>query len=58
MLTKDQEILVDIIDRIDDKEAKAKLIRKITEKNNKNILPLQNAYKFKDIIKQFEIQNL
>ena len=56
MLTAYQEILVDMIDHIEDKELKEKFIRKIMEKNNKNTLPLQNTYKFKDIIKQFEIQ--
>ena len=56
MLTTNQEILVDKIDHIEDKEEKEKIIRKIMEINNKNTLPLQNTYKFKDIIKQFEIQ--
>ena len=56
MLTTFQEMLVDIIDHIEDKEAKTKFIRKIMEKGNKNTLPLQNSYKFKDIMKQFEIQ--
>ena len=56
MLITNQEILVDMIHHIEDKEAKAKFIRKIMEKNNKNTLPLQNSYKFKDIMKQFEIQ--
>ena len=51
MLTIDQEILVDMIDHIEDKEAKAKFIRKIMEKSNKNTLPLQNSYKLKDIMK-------
>ena len=45
-----------MIDHIEDKEEKEKFIRKIMEINNKNTLPLQNTYKFKDIIKQFEIQ--
>ena len=57
MLTTNQEILIDMIDHIEDKEAKAKFIRKIMEKNKKNTLPLSNTYKFKDIMKQFEIQN-
>ena len=56
MLTVDQEILVDMIDHIEDKEAKAKFIRTIMKKNKKNTLPLQNTYKFKDIITKFEIQ--
>ena len=47
-----------MIDHIEDKEAKAKFIRKIMEisKKKTNTLPLQNSYKFKDIMKQFEIQ--
>ena len=47
MLTTNQEILVDMTYHIEDKEAKEKIIRKIMEKSNKNILPLQNSYKFK-----------
>ena len=50
-------MLIVMIDHIEDKEAKAKFIRKIMEKNNKNTLPLSNTYKFKDVMKQFEIQN-
>ena len=50
-------MLIDMIDHIEDKEEKAKFIRKIMENNNKNILPLSNTYKFKDVMKQFEIQN-
>ena len=45
-----------MIDHIEDKEAIAKFIRKIMEKSNKNTLPLQNSFKFKDMMKQFEIQ--
>ena len=56
MLTTYQEILIDMIGLIKDEEAKAKFIKKIMEKNNKNYLPLQNTYKFKDVMKQFEIQ--
>ena len=54
MLIADQEIIIDMINHIEDKEAKAKFIRKRMKK--KNTLPLQNTYKFKDIMKQFEIQ--
>ena len=59
MLTADQELLIEMIDQIEDKEAKAKYIRKIMEQNikPKNSLPLSNAYRFKDIIQQFEIQS-
>ena len=57
MLPSDQEILIEMIDHIKDKDTKSKFIRKIMDKNNKNTLPLSNTYKFKDVIKQFEIQN-
>ena len=57
MLTVDQELLIEMIDQIEDKEAKAKFIRKIMEQNikTKNPLPFSNAYRFKDIMQQFEI---
>ena len=60
MLTADQELLIEMIYQIEDKEAKAKYIRKIMEQNTKtkNSLPLSNAYRFKDIVQQIEIQNL
>ena len=47
------------IDQIEDKEAKAKYIRKITEQNSKtkNPLSLSNAYRFKDIMQQFEVHD-
>ena len=48
-------MLIEMIDYIEDKEAKTKFITKIIEKNNKNTLPLSNTYKFKDVMKQFEI---
>ena len=55
MLTADQELLIEMIDEIDDKEAKARFIRKIMEQNinTKNPLPLSNTYRFKDIMQQF-----
>ena len=55
----DQELLIEMIDHIDDKEEKAKFIRKIMEQKSKKKpnLQLSNAYKFKDIVKQFETQN-
>ena len=48
-----------MIDQIEDKEAKAKYIRKIMEPNikTKNSLPLSNAYIFKDIMQQFEVHD-
>ena len=57
MITTYQEILIEMIDHIEDKDTKAKFIRKIMDKNNKNTLLLSNTYKFKDVMKQFEIQN-
>ena len=59
MLTSDQELLIEMINQIEDKEAKAKFIRKIMEQNpkTKNPLPLSNAYRFKDIMQQFEVQD-
>ena len=52
MLIADQELLIEMIDQIEDKEAKAKFIRKIMEQNTKtkNPLTLSNAYRFKDIM--------
>ena len=48
-----------MIDQIEDKEVKVKYIRKIMEQNTKatKSFPLSNAYKFKDIIQQFETQS-
>ena len=62
MLTADQELLIEMIHQIEDKEAKeakAKYIRKIMEQNIKvkNSLPLSNAYRFKDIMQQFEVHD-
>ena len=59
MLTDDQELLIETIDQIEDKEAKAKYIRKIKEQNikTKNSLPLSNAYSFKDIMQQFKVRD-
>ena len=47
-----------MIDQIEDKEVKAKYIRKIMEQSSKskNYVPLSNTYRFKDIIQQFEVQ--
>ena len=60
MLTDDHELLIEMIDHIDDKEENSKFIRKIMEQKFKQKPNLQfsNAYKFKDIVKQFETQNL
>ena len=58
VLTADQELLIEMIDQIEDKEVKAKYIRKIMEQSSKskNYVPLSNTYRFKDIIQQFEVQ--
>ena len=47
-----------MIDQIEDKEAKAKYIRKIMEQSNKSKknVSLSKAYRFKDIMQQFEEQ--
>ena len=52
MLTTDQELLLEMIDQIEDKEAKAKYIRKVLEQQNSNPKPkinLSNAYQMKDL---------
>ena len=47
-----------MIDQIEDKEAKAKYIRKIMEQSSKskNYVSLSNAYRFKYIMQQFQVQ--
>ena len=47
-----------MIDQIEDKDTKVKYIRKIMEQSikSKNSIPLSNAYSFKDIMQQFEVQ--
>ena len=52
MLTADQ--LIEMIDHIENKDAKTKFIRKLMEKGHQNTLPLSNTYKFKDEMSQFE----
>ena len=59
MLTADQELFIEMIDQIDDKETKAKYIRKILE--HQNIKPksknnLANSYKMKYIIQYYKNQ--
>ena len=59
MITANQELLIEMIDQIEDKEAKAKYIRKILEQQNTKPKPktnLSNAYKMKDIIQYYKIQ--
>ena len=59
MLTADHKLLIEMIDQIEDKEEKAKFIRKIMEQNikTKNPLPISNPYRFKYIMQQFKVQN-
>ena len=59
MLTADQELVIELIDQIEAKEVKAKFIWKIMEQNikTKNPLPLSKAYRFKDIMQQFAVQD-
>ena len=59
MLTDDQELLLEMIDQIEDKEAKAKYIRKVLEQQNTKPKPkinLSNAYQMKDIFKIYKTQ--
>ena len=59
MLIADQELLLEIIDQIEDKEAKAKYIRKILEQQNlkpKTKINLSNAYQIKDIFQYYKKQ--
>ena len=59
MLTDDQELFIEMIDQIEDKETKAKYIRKILEQQNtkpkfKN--NLSNSYQMNDIFKYYKNQ--
>ena len=59
MLTTDQELLLEIIDQIEDKEVKAKYIRKVLEQQNSKPKPkanLSNAYQMKDIFQYYKKQ--
>ena len=59
MITADQELLLEMIDQIEDKEAKAKYIRKIIEQHNskpKLKTNLSNAYQIKDIFQYYKQQ--
>ena len=59
MLTTEQELLVEMIDQIEDKDAKAKYIRKVLEQQNlkpKPKLNLSNSYKMKDIFQYYKKQ--
>ena len=59
MLTTDQELLLEMIDQIENKEAKAKYIRKVLEQQNSKPKPkinLSNAYQMKDIFQYYKKQ--
>ena len=59
MITADQELFIEMIDKIDDKETKAKYIRKVLEHQNTKPKPknsLANSYKLKDIIQYYKNQ--
>ena len=61
MLTTDQELLLEIIDQIEDKEAKTKYIRKVLEQQNSKPKPklnLSNAYQMKDLFQYYKKQDL
>ena len=59
MLTADQELLLEMIDQIEDKEAKAKYIRKVLEQQNSKPKPkvnLSNVYQMKDLFQYYKKQ--
>ena len=59
MLTADQELFIEMIDQIDDKETKTKYIRKVLEHQNTKLKSknnLENSYKKKDIIQYYKNQ--
>ena len=59
MLTTDQELLLEMIDQIEDKEAKTKYIRKVLEQQNSKPKPklnLSNAYQMKDLFQYYKKQ--
>ena len=59
MLTADQELLLEMIDQIEDKEAKAKYIRKVLEQQNSKPKPkvnLSNVYQMKNLFSYYKKQ--
>ena len=59
MLTADQELLLEMIDQIEDKEAKAKYIRKVLEPQNSKSKPktnISNTYQMKDMFQYYKKQ--
>ena len=59
MLIADQELPFEMVDQIEDKEAKAKYIRKVLELQNSKPKPkvnLSNAYQMKDMFQYYKKQ--
>ena len=59
MLTAEQELLLEMIDQIEDKEAKAKYIRKVLEQQNSKPKPkanISNVYQMKDVFQYYKKQ--
>ena len=59
MLTADQELLLEMTDQIEDKDAKAKYIRKVLKQQNskpKHKVNLSNAYQMKDLFQYYKKQ--
>ena len=59
MLTDDQELLLEMIDQIEDKEAKPKYIRKVLEQQNLKPKPkvnISNVYQMKDMFQYYKKQ--
>ena len=59
MLTADQELLLEMIDQIENKEAKAKYIRKVLEQQNSKPKPkvnLSNVYQMKYLFQYYKKQ--
>ena len=59
MLTADQELLLEMIEQIEDKEAKAKYIIKVLEQQNSKPKPqvnLSNVYQMKDMFQYYKKQ--
>ena len=59
MLITYQELLIEMIDQIEDKESKKKYIRKVLEQQNLKPKPktnLSNAYQIKDIFQYYKQQ--
>ena len=59
MLTADQELLLEMIDQIENKEGKEKYIRKVLEQQNSKPKPkvnLSNVYQMKDMFQYYRKQ--